>query len=286
MKKEPTAGPPADNPSANRLPANRDEPPGDPAYATSLEQILRSSPDIFRAVLQRISPAKEPARWAGEQLKLGAVLRLRSQQESGLQRAAICCQTIEAFEAALCIYCRCGVASEGPDADKAPDLQPANLSASTDETDPVDLVLEFTSQPFIANTEPLDEALIILRSRCTRAHRSENFNTWAVNMINLACTLTLLGKCAGCEGDSSWLEEAIDTFRALLSERFLRDIPYEHAIVHINLADALRSMGEIAFPDERLEYLESAVSSLATALSLVAPQTLRCLVEANSICFM
>jgi hypothetical protein len=267
-------------------PAGSVEARASPDDATSLEHILRIDPDVFRAMLERISPEREPARWAAEQLKLGAVLRLRAQREYGSQRTRTCRQTIEAFEAALCIYCRCRPAADGPHAKRPISLPLTDLRKRQTDVDPVDLVLKVSSRPFLVGTEELDEALHLLRASCTADARRENFHVWVMSMINLGCTLTLVGKCACTEGDTDQLEEAIDTFRAVLSERRLLEIPYERAVLHINMADALGCLGEIAFPDERQEYLESAMTSLATALSLIAPRRLRCLVQADPVGFM
>jgi hypothetical protein len=107
-----------------------------------------------------------------------------------------------------------------------------------------------------------------------------------VSMINLGCTLTLQGKCYDLQGGTFRLDEAVDTFRALLAEPKLMEFPYERAIVHINLAEALSSMGELAFPHQRTEYLESAVGALATALSLVAPRVWRALVLVHPASFV
>ena len=259
---------------------------GSPGTSPPLEHVLRANPDVLRTVLQHISPENEPARWAAEQLKLGAVLRLRAQREWGSARTQTCRQTIEAFEAALCIYCRCQEVHEERHGDPSPDSSAADSRERETTADPVDLVLEVARRPFIADIEEIDDAIQLLRASCNGDVRRADFNTWVMNMINLGCTLTLVGKCSGSEGDAYQLEEAIDTFRAVLCERQLMDIPYERAVLHVNMADALGSLGEIAFPDQRQEYLECAVTSLATALSLVAPPALRCLVQADPVAYM
>ena len=259
---------------------------GSPGATSSLEHVLRVNPDIFRAGLQHICPQKEPDRWAAEQLKLGAVLRLRAQRELGSTRTQTCRQAIDAFEAALCIYCQCHDVHEERHGVTLHDSSAADSGEGKATVDPVDLLLEVARRPFVADIEEVDDAIELLRASCTRDIRHADFNAWVMNMINLGCTLTLVGKCSGPEGDAYQLEEAIDTFRAVLSERKLLEIPYERAILHVNMADALGSLGEIAFPDQRQEYLESAVTSLATALSLVAPPALRWLVQADSGAFM
>jgi hypothetical protein len=264
-------------------PTDSTEAPASTIAAASLEHVLRASPDAFRAALQHISPAEDPGKWAAEQLKLGAVLRLRAQREFGSKRTQTFRQTIEAFEAALCVYCRNHEAAEEPHRDQASTSDPGKREK---DVDPVDLVLEVTRGPFVTDTEALDEAIELLRVSCSRDIQRTDFNLWVVNMINLGCTLALMGKCTRSEGGAGDLEEAIDTFRAILSEPQLLEIPYERAIVQINMADALGSMGEIASPDLRVEYLESAASSLAMALSLLAPERLRCLVQADPVSFV
>jgi hypothetical protein len=132
----------------------------------------------------------------------------------------------------------------------------------------------------------LDEAIEQLRAECSGEIRRSDFAAWVVNMINLGGTLTLVGKCSDFEGEIGRLEEAVDTFREVLCERRVVEFPYERAMVHINMAEALRSMGELAFPGRRAEYLLSAVNSLAVALSLVAPRRFRCLVEVDPRSFV
>ena len=275
-KTVPSEGKPAGNADAHPV----------PGAASSLEHILRISPDVFRAVLQRISPETEPARWAAEQLKLGAVLRLRAQRECGSTRTLTCRQSIDAFEAALCIYCGCQHVPETPHGCGEVSSPTPNFRERETDVDPVDLVLDASRRPFLFDIDELDEAIRLLRASCTRDVRRTDFKTWVRNMINLGCTLALVGKSAGPEGHANQLEEAIDMFRAVLSERRLLEIPYERAVLHINMADALGSMGERVFPDQRQEYLESAMTSLATALSLVAPPMLRCVVQADPVGFM
>jgi hypothetical protein len=256
--------------------------------ALTPEQLLCASLTTLRAAASRASSADDPDRWAAAQLALGAVLRLRARGMDSAKRATAYVESIETFEAALAVYCRFGHPEVSSTGSSCSDRHPgsyddrrvvAHREGSSAEMDGVDLILQATSRPMMMDMESLAIAEELLREGVTPEVHAADFHTWLVNMINLGCSQTLMGKRAGSEGDCAQLEEAIDTFRELLRERGLLDMPFERAIVHINLADALRAMSSCATPDDRLEYLESSADSLATALSLVAPQKYRRLLE-------
>ncbi|MEJ1961542.1 MAG: hypothetical protein WDO56_08370 [Gammaproteobacteria bacterium] len=146
----------------------------------------------------------------------------------------------------------------------------------------VDLILEVTCRPFMTDSDELHDAIRLLQASCSREARDADFAEWSLSMINLGCALTLAGKCDGTAGDVARIEEAIDTFNALLSEPRMRGMTYEQAIALINLADALCSMSELEIADRRVECLESAAFSLAKALCLVVPAELSAVVGLDS----
>ena len=103
--------------------------------------------------------------------------------------------------------------------------------------------------------------------------------------MNRGCALTLLGKIKAAQGDPSCLERAVMACQELLAEPTLHNLTAECALVYINLAEALRSLGAISVADERARYFESAVDSLAMAARQVAPSVYAPLVEPKPISF-
>ena len=258
----------------------------------SLEQVLRAHPDTFRAALQSISPERQPMRWAAEQLKLGASLRHQSRRENGLQRIQILRQIVEAFEQALFIYCRCTRMPEEP---LIPKAAPRSMSSVDDvqtlddvqtPADAVEVILEVSRRSVLHGADDLEEAISVLSHNTSDSVRRENYAAWAMNMINLGCTLTLAGKCDSGSGDISRLEEAVDTFHAILGDPQMNELPFEKALANINLAEAFCSIGEVSSHEQHIAFLDSAVEALARALMLVAPDEVQRLVRADPRTFV
>ena len=240
---------------------------------TSIEQLLSTSPEIYRASVRSICPATNPEDWAAAQLALGAVLRAQSWRERGNTRLFMCRQAAAAFEAAASVY-----------SSNLPVLKSASDDAgSSSNKDGIDLVLEATQQPFLQGSEELEGALNLFKLDCSTHAQAADVRQWLVSMINVGCALVLLGKIAAAAGDTSRLEEAIDTFRAVLSQSALYEFPNEYYATYINLSEAFRSLSEVAMGEESWRYMESCLSALTKALLRVVPQQYRSLIDHDPI---
>ena len=224
----------------------------------------------LRAALNNISPVGDPQGWAATHLALGSAVRLRAQRARGREQAEHYLEAIRAYEAAACVYCRFPPSDEDGSSDP---------EGSDDDADPVNLVLTAATSPIGDGVRLLSAAANALRAvRASPRHRS-GLRSWAVNMSNLGCVLTLLGRHIHYADGAAHLEDAVDAFREVLNQPGMRDMLAEFISVHVNLADALHALGERALPAERVLLLERAVDSLAIALSLVAPNGMRWMVE-------
>jgi hypothetical protein len=247
-----------------------------------VDEILQASPDTFRGELKRMSREDEPARWAAEHLKLGAALRVQARKQAGARRLRTLQQSIVAFEEALRFYCRLrhahGEMRHAPSSDAAP-----NPPTRGSNDDGVDLMLSAIRQPILSDTTAIEEAVSIFDEESSDHSRQTAFRDWLVRRLNRGCALTLLGKVHSAQGDASCLERAVVACQELLAEPILRDLPRECALVYINLAEALRSLGDISGTEDRGRFFESAVDSLAMALRQAAPQIYSPLVEPRPI---
>jgi hypothetical protein len=217
--------------------------------------------------------------WAGARLILGPALKLRAQRAQGTALAQSYMDVIHKFEAAFEAHSRRSPAPIHRDNRPARDPPGAKASQGAANADGVDLVLQ-AIHPFIAgNTDLLENAVALFRKECAPPVREADFWMWVASTNNLGCALTLLGRSRGGEGGFSDLEEAVDAFRALLSEPMISEMPSELASVHVNLAGALQALAESAMPAERVRYLASAVESLAIALGIMVPARYKGLVE-------
>jgi hypothetical protein len=70
------------------------------------QKLLAASLAALRGALRGLSPVHEPERWAGVHLMLGWALRLRGRHVGEGERARLYLEAIEAFEAALAVYCQ------------------------------------------------------------------------------------------------------------------------------------------------------------------------------------
>ncbi len=232
-----------------------------------------------------MSREDEPDRWAAEHLKLGAALRVQARKQVGTKRVRTLRQAIGAFEEALRFYCKLGQSHgeirHAPSSDAPPRDPPARDSNDVG----IDLVLSAVRQPILSDTKAIEEALTLFTEDSSDQTRQTAFRAWLVRRLNRGCALTLLGKIRGAQGDSSCLERAVIACQELLSEPILHDLTAECALVYINLAEALRSLGNITAGDEQARYFESATDSLAMALRQVAPEAYSPLVEPKPISF-
>jgi hypothetical protein len=227
----------------------------------------------LRAALNNISPVGDPQGWAATHLALGSAVRLRAQRACGHEQAEHYLEAIRAYEAAACVYCRFPPSDEG---------SPSDSEASDDDADnedPVSLVLAAANSRIGDGVRLLSAAVHAFRAVRASPRHGNGLRSWAVNMSNLGCVLTLLGRHIHAEDGAAHLEDAVDAFREVLNQPGMRDMLAEFISVHVNLADALHALGERALPAERVLLLESAVDSLAIALSLVAPSGMRWMVE-------
>jgi hypothetical protein len=234
--------------------------------------LSRACLDELRLVLRNISPAADPQRWAAAHLMLGSALRLHGQRVYGHEQAENYAEAIHAFEKAASVYCQFPPSEEEP-------------AASAAQNDPVDMVLAATSSGAIEGISLLHSAASTLGVGPVSIDRRSNLRGWAVERSNFGCALTLLGRRVDDADGLVHLEAAIDAFYEVLKEPGVRAMTYEFATVHVNLADALQALGERAMPGERVLLLERAVEALATALSLVAPASLRWMVELQPASF-
>ena len=222
----------------------------------------------LRAALNNISPVGDPQGWAATHLALGSAVRLRAQRACGHEQAEQYLEAIRAYEAAACVYCR---------------FPPSGVDSSSDDDaddlDPVNLVLTAATSPIGNGVRLLSAAATALRAVRASPRHGNGLRSWAVNMSNLGCVLTLLGRHIQDAEGAEHLEDAVDAFREVLNQPGMRDMLVEFISVHVNLADALHALGERALPAERVLLLERAVDSLAIALSLVAPNGMRWMVE-------
>jgi hypothetical protein len=247
----------------------------------SLEQVLFLDPDVLRARLSRISPQVQPDRWAEENLKLGVVLQQRLRRERGTARARTCTEAISAFESALGIYfkekstARAGESKAQP----YPALPESCDAPATNGA--IDSVVEFATRKGVAGTEALEESIDLFEAACSNDVRASNFETWVLNSINLGCALVLAGKCDAANGSPERLERAMRVCSSVVREPRLSGMPYERAAACINLAEALTSIAEVSFPDERVDYLDRALRSLASALVAVAPGPFKSFLETD-----
>jgi hypothetical protein len=245
-----------------------------PSGTTSPDH-LQASHNLVSAELQRLPASQQLEHLAAEKLALGVSLRRRAQWEQGPARVQTLRKVIEAFEAALCIYCNILA--------QPTDIQPQeSTDASTKEDegtaggDPIEQLLEAASGPFLGDVYELEEIVECLWERCSIELRSRDVAAWAVSMINLGGALTLLGKCLG---ETGRLQDAVNTFAVVLNEPRLSEAARERAIAYTNMADAMCAMGEMEVGAEQVACFEGAVSSLTNGLRVVAPAGLRCLVE-------
>jgi hypothetical protein len=251
------------------------------ASIASLEQVLFLDPDVLRARLSRISPQGQPDRWAEENLKLGVVLQQRLRRERGTARARICAEAISAYESALGIYFKGRPADEAAESKARPYPPLPDPSEQAETNGAIDNVIAFASRKGLCGTEALEESIDLFQSVCGNDVRDSDFETWVLNSINLGCALVLAGKCDAANGSADRLEEAMQVCSSLVKEPRLSAMPYERAAACINLAEALTSIAELSFPDERVEYLDRALRSLAAALVAVAPGPFKSFLETD-----
>jgi hypothetical protein len=251
------------------------------ASIASLEQVLFLDPEVLRARLSRISPQGQPDRWAEENLKLGVVLQQRLRRERGTARARTCTEAISAFESALGIYFKekSTVRAGESKAQPYPTLPDSCAHPATNGA--IDNVVEFARREGMSGTEALEESIDLFEAACSNEVRASDFETWVLNSINLGCALVLAGKCDAANGSPERLEHAMRVCSSVIREPRLSAMPYERAAACINLAEALTSIAEVSFPDERVDYLDRALSSLASALVAVAPQSLKSFLDTD-----
>ena len=251
------------------------------SLVASLEQVLFLDPDVLRARLSRISPQGQPDRWAEENLKLGVVLQQRLRRERGTARARICAEAITAFESALGIYFKGKSSADAAESKSRPYPPLADSSEQAETNGAIDNVIDFASRKGLCGTEALEESIDLFQSACGSDTRDSDFETWVINSINLGCALVLAGKCDAANGSADRLEEAMQVCSSIAREPRLSAMPYERAAAYINLAEALTSIAELSFPDERVEYLDRALRSLAAALVAVAPGPFKSFLETD-----
>ena len=204
---------------------------------------------------------------------LGSALRVQAQRTGGSEQAQHYLEAIDAFESAVGVYCRLRLSQ------RPPVIFPPGCVAAND--DPVDIVLAAQSRYGGEGTALLLSATSALRVQQPPLERTAYLRAWAINMSNRGCALVLLGRRLRNGDGSTHLEDAVDAFREVLKEPAVRDMAPEYASLHVNLADALLALGERAMPWERLQFIACAVDSLAMALSVVAPEKMRWMVEAQ-----
>jgi hypothetical protein len=224
-----------------------------------------------------LTPIDEAEQSAAHQI-LGAALRLRALQPQSVALAQSYMDVIRKFEVEFDTYARAN-----PHGVQRVDQRPRGLTG-TKRAKPagemgVDLLVQVAQAPIFSDTDVLESAVALLRKDSVPIVRETDFWTWLSSTNNLGCALTLLGRCRVGEKGFAEIEEAIDAFRRLLSEPVVSDLPYERATFQVNLSDALQALADLAMPAERVRYLERAVESLATALSVVAPERYKGLAE-------
>jgi hypothetical protein len=256
------------------------EAPNNSTSVSSLEHVLYMDPEVLRARLQNISPQRQPARWAEENLKLGANLQQRARREKGAARVRIFTEAIETFEAALGIYCKCNPRGEGAGGRHPPGSARSSEGPRTEGA--IEGVIAFASRPVLSSSLELQESIDLFEEACSNGVRETDFETWVLNSINLGCALVLAGKCDSASGSTTRLEEAMQVCCNVLNEPRIASMPYERAAAYINLAEAMTSLADVSFPDERVDYLDRALRSLAAALVAVAPAHLTSLLETES----
>ena len=236
-------------------------------------QLFTTRLDSLREALRRISPS-ETDQWAAAHLMLGSALRVQAQRTGGSEQAEHYLEAIDAFESAVGVYCRFRLAQ------RPPVIFPPGCMAAND--DPVDIVLAAAQNRHGGEgTALLHTATSAMRVQQPPLERTAYLRAWAINMSNSGCALVLLGRRLRNGDGSTHLEDAVDAFREVLKEPAVRDMAPEYASLHVNLADALLALGERAMPDESLQFMARAVDSLAMALSVVAPEKMRWMVEAQ-----
>ena len=239
------------------------------------KNLSRASLSTLRHALRDISPAADPQRWAAVHLILGSALRLHGQRVCAHEQAEHYAEAIHAFEMAASVYCQ-----------SPPSVDETLMTArAVNSGDPVDAVLAATRSGAIEGISLLHTAAHSLNAGRVSIDRRADVRSWAVELSNFGCALTLLGRRVDDADGVGHLEDAIDAFREVLNEPGVREMTQEYASVHVNLADALHALGERAMPAERVEFLERAVDALAAALSLVAPAHLRWMVEIQPTSF-
>jgi hypothetical protein len=227
--------------------------------------------NTLRTAVRDLSPTRDPHRWAAMHLVLGSALRVRGQRMGRHDQAEHYREAIVAFESAACVYCQFDPSDDG-----------VSASGAEAKSDPVDLVLSASTKRISEATRLLQKAACALRAELDSVDRRTHLRRWAIQVSNLGCTLTLLGRRTDDDDGTAHLEEAVDAFREVLREPGVREMTPEYASVHVNLADALQALGERAMPAERVQYFERAADSLAVALSRVAPEKMRWMLEIPS----
>lgn len=222
--------------------------------------------------------ATEDAEKCPAHQSLSAALKLRAQSPHSSELARIYKEVIEKFQEAYDRYGR--VSRLGSHADRGSQRASAQRAGKPPVSDvAVDILMRLAQAPLVGGTDMLETATAMFRKDSSPRLRETDFWTWLSSMNNLGCALTMLGQVrVGIIGIGD-LEEAVSTFRELLSEPVIGELPNERAMFQVNLATAFEALADMAMPAERLRYLESAVECLATALSVSAPERYKGLTE-------
>src|SRR5262249_13179115 len=138
----------------------------------------------LRHALKGISPAGDPQRWAAAHLVLGSALRLHGQRVCGHEQAETYAEAIHAFEMAASVY------GQAP-----PSLDDTIMTAhSAEHGDPINAVLAATKRGTIDGIALLHTAAHALNEGRVSIDRCTDLRSWAVELSNFGCTLTLLGR--------------------------------------------------------------------------------------------